>query len=299
VDICVGEEWVGVNPKINNLIKSYRKAKYDLLWICDSNILMQSHALRVAADFFKQDPNVGLVHHAPEGTDDESFGAALEQLFLNTAHVKIYIVINYMALDSCVIGKSTLFRRSHLQQCGGLEAFGKYLAEDNMLGIALFRKGLLHRLSPLTAKQPLCTSTIADFLWRRSRWTRIRAYSMPGVTVLEPFTESIVSGLVGAWALFHLLLLPFWYVFGVHMLLWLLCDLFLVRGFTGAWPLHPLRFLFAWLVREVTAFPIYCFALSQSNIVTWRGRSYRLIMGGMVEAVDQMTTSWIKMAKTP
>lgn len=29
---------IGVNPKINNMNQGYKAAKYDLLWICDSNI---------------------------------------------------------------------------------------------------------------------------------------------------------------------------------------------------------------------------------------------------------------------
>ena len=29
---------IGVNPKINNMNQGYKAAKYNLLWICDSNI---------------------------------------------------------------------------------------------------------------------------------------------------------------------------------------------------------------------------------------------------------------------
>lgn len=53
-------------------------------------------------------------------------------------HAKMYLGINWLALDSCVMGKSTLFRRSDLDKVGGLEAFGKYLAEDNYIGLAVF-----------------------------------------------------------------------------------------------------------------------------------------------------------------
>lgn len=71
----VGESVIGVNPKINNLIHSYINAKYDLIWICDSNISIDRDTLLHAVPHF-QDPNVGIVHHAPEGINgDSSVGA--------------------------------------------------------------------------------------------------------------------------------------------------------------------------------------------------------------------------------
>ena len=35
----LGANSIGVNPKINNIFNAYHSAKYDLLWISDSNIL--------------------------------------------------------------------------------------------------------------------------------------------------------------------------------------------------------------------------------------------------------------------
>lgn len=74
--------------------------------------------------------------------------------------------------------------------------------------------------------------SVWDYLARRSRWTRIRAYSMPGVTLVEPFTESIFIGLCGAYAMHGLFALPFWHVFLIHMWIWLTIDLALVVGLT-------------------------------------------------------------------
>lgn len=175
---------VNVNPKVNNLIPGYQQAKFDILWICDSNISSDPNSLLLNAACFR-DPKVGLVHHAPEGVEARSLGAKLEQMFLNTAHAKIYLVINAIAYDSCVIGKSLIFRKSQLDKCGGLEYFGRYIAEDNMIGIALMKLGLNHVLSPFTARQPLERAPIKSFLTRRVRWARIRAHILPFITLVE------------------------------------------------------------------------------------------------------------------
>lgn len=233
---------------------------------------------------------VGLVHHAPQGVDADTFGAACEWMFLNTAHTKIYLPINAMAVASCVIGKSLMFRRSALNRAiGGLEALSVYMSEDNQIGIGILKAGLRHRLSVCTAKQPLGVGTFRSYMDRRVRWTRIRAWSMPAVTFLEPWYECLFSGLTGALALHHFYDMPMLSVFVAHVLYWFICDLVMVRGLTQKsrpWP-SLWWFVRAWIVRELSALPIYIYALSTGRRVTWRGKEYLLQVGGTVVEVDK------------
>ena len=245
---------------------------------------MESEALAVAAKHF-EDPAVGLVHHTPEGREAHSLGAKLEQMFLNTAHAKIYVVINSIGKASCVIGKSTLFRKRYMEECGGLGSFACYMAEDNLIGIALMEKGYQHRLSVRTAIQPLTKSTVYEYLMRRIRWTRIRAYTMPVVTMIEPFTESIVSGLLGAWTLQKLFGVFFWNTFLCHLVFWFLCDVGLSAGLQQQLPEEFGNFFVVWVLRELSAVPIYLFSLVD-NKVNWRDRHYRLKLGGYVELIS-------------
>jgi hypothetical protein len=39
VQIIIGAQSIGVNPKINNSARGYESAKYDLIWFSDANIL--------------------------------------------------------------------------------------------------------------------------------------------------------------------------------------------------------------------------------------------------------------------
>lgn len=137
--LIIGDEYVGVNPKVNNLVRGWREAKHDIVWICDSNVRAHRDSLVMATNVMR-DHSVGLVHHTPEGEGGATVGAWLEQHFLNTAHAKIYLVINWIGTDSCVMGKSILVRKSQLDRVGGIAAFGKYMAEDNMIGLAVMNE---------------------------------------------------------------------------------------------------------------------------------------------------------------
>ncbi|KAJ3039178.1 hypothetical protein HDU99_010257, partial [Rhizoclosmatium hyalinum] len=139
--LIVGDIHVGVNPKVNNMVKSYDASKYEIVWIVDSNVAVTPHTLTRAIYHLLQ-PNVGLIHHLPIGVLPESLGASVEQVYLNTSHVKMYTIISM--LISCVIGKSNMFRKSELDSVGGLAHFAKFMSEDNLIGRTIWNKGRRH-----------------------------------------------------------------------------------------------------------------------------------------------------------
>lgn len=147
-----GDTDLGPNPKLNNLYKPFNRAKYDLLYVLDSGILLASpqHLAR-SVDAFLLSPSfeqqgrrpVSLVHHVPFAVipppGNRGLGSWLERAFLNTNHAKMYLAINRSVLpptpssksgltevtshsaptrteiDSCVMGKSNFYRRSDVQ----------------------------------------------------------------------------------------------------------------------------------------------------------------------------------------
>lgn len=132
--IVVGDVDAGVNPKVNNLLRPYQAAKYDILWVLDSQVTLQRSALRTSVYEMERSPppspspswlrrkahgpRVGLVHHVPFGVDAhaQSLGSQVERVFLATTHAKMYLAINSFAVDSCVMGKSNLWRKSDLER---------------------------------------------------------------------------------------------------------------------------------------------------------------------------------------
>ncbi|KAG7771434.1 hypothetical protein KL931_001132 [Ogataea haglerorum] len=119
----------GPNPKVNNLAKGLKAAKYDILWIQDSNVWSHPYTLQRSVVSLTRSLNNGsptsrkinLVHHAPlavslGGFPTATLGANLDELFLATSHSKFYVSFNELAVAPCVNGKSNVYRRSDLDE---------------------------------------------------------------------------------------------------------------------------------------------------------------------------------------
>lgn len=257
-----------------------------------------------------QKKRIAMVHHVPFAfVNEPQLGSQVEEAFLNTNHAKMYIAINTFALESCVVGKSNLYRRSDADKLDGslkphppppseatstlsssadhygLRAFGRFLAEDNMIASALWHElDVRHELSCDVARNAIGNMTLSDYIWRRVRWIRVRKHMVLTATVLEPLTECIVLSLLASWSIRRLLGIPMWLVLLIHYPVWIAVDLDVYESLAG----HPLpfyrlgQFLGAWALREFLAFPIWCVAIVGSEVV-WRGETYRMLRNGEVE----------------
>ncbi|KAJ3333527.1 hypothetical protein HDU76_007057 [Blyttiomyces sp. JEL0837] len=291
--LIIGETKMGVNPKVNNLIQSFNEAKYDIIWILDSNISVEPDCLGRSVDCLCQ-PRVGLVHHVPIGVRPHGFGPLLERAFLNSAHAKMYLAINKASISSCVVGKSNMFRRSSLAHVGGLTFFGKFMSEDNIIGQTIWNQNLRHVISADVAYQPLGEGSLSEYFKRRARWTRIRKYTVVGATMVEPFTESIVNGLLAAYGFHKFFGVPAFGFMILHLILWYIGDVSLVSILDPSSVQDIGRFTTAWLVREITALPVYLYACAGST-VEWRGSLFILKNDGTVEqAPSHLDTKVIK-----
>jgi len=302
-----GEEVVGVNPKVNNLMKPYRRAENDILWVIDSGILADEGTLArsVAALTRPARRRVAVVHHVPSAIiDGNQVGSRLEAAFLNTNHAKMYIAINTVGIESCVVGKSNLYRKSDVDRVNGsripiqdqrdsetreygLRAFGKYLAEDNMLASALWHElDLRHDLSCDVVQNFVGKMSFMDYIWRRVRWIRVRKHMVWSATVLEPFTECFVVALLGSFAFSTLFGVSRWVFLFCHFVTWLEIDFEVHSALLGEYPaLEDLPlFLLAWIGREALAFPIWVLGVFGNEII-WRGQRYQMIKDGEARPV--------------
>ncbi|EXJ93683.1 ceramide glucosyltransferase [Capronia coronata CBS 617.96] len=267
----------------------------------------------------------------------DQYGGRLEELFLSSAHAKMYVAINMVAVAPCIVGKSNMFRRSHLDYLTaerakredptaptlsrtGIDYFSQNICEDHLIGDLLW-KSKVPALQDLPrnmrnhglalgdlAIQPVAGMTVTNYIARRVRWLRVRKFTVPLATLVEPGTESFLCSAYGAFAVTTCKYTQGWFgnTWGwflfwwtVSIVLWASIDwrvyLLLHSGQTietttegpsdelpeFAKPLGPgqLRrpfkvWLLAWLGREALAFPIWAWAIWGGVTVTWRDRRF-------------------------
>lgn len=266
--LVLGEEDVGPNPKIRTLSKGYREARGDIVWMLDSNIWVAPGVLARSVRTLCGHDELGgetrmpykFLHHLPVGVDcDEeplpgvdlpiqqtaslssvlpsriqhffrTFGGTLEETFLSTSHSKFYTAINIIAIAPCTLGKSNMFRKSHLaavtaQDAPGILDFAHNICEDHMLAERIWLRRLpaeiagtekwgKHALGDDLVFQPMANMTLRDYCERRTRWLRVRKYAVIAATLAEPETESFLCSLIGGYGFITLL-----EHYGLHTLL--------------------------------------------------------------------------------
>ena len=163
----------GLNPKINNLIPAYRKARCPYLLISDSNVMVGKNYLREIVRH-TEDPAVGLVSNVIRGVGGRSIGAILENLHLNSFILGSVSFLDRFLGMPCVIGKSMLMKKDDLEALGGIEAFKDVLAEDFIIGRETHRAGKKVVLSNYLISNVNEYWGIKRFLNRHTRWGKLR-----------------------------------------------------------------------------------------------------------------------------
>jgi len=277
-------------------------------------------------------------------------GGRFEEIFLATSHAKMYAAINTVAVAPCINGKSNMFRRSHLNyltsppgaaelsssdpasselEAGahsvGIDYFSHNICEDHLIGDLLWRSKIPTaphlRNHGLVfgdlAIQPLAGMTVASYVARRVRWLRVRKFTVPVATLVEPGTESFLCSAYGAFGATTCrytrdtfgsswLALVLWWCLSVCV--WAAVDWTVysilhsgraidtagreqipsfARRFTTTTRRPFKEWILAWLGREALALPIWTWAIWGGVTVTWRERKFWV---GMDMRVHEITS---------
>ena len=383
---------LGPNPKIRNMSRAYREAKGDMLWIIDCNVWV-SHSVAgrmvdLLCGFTPTAPGrkYKFVHQLPLVVDVSSTaytalekdlssgprvpmipmfpgdraGGLLDELFLSTSHAKFYTAIATVAIAPCTVGKSNMFRRSHLnalttststspyntnpgEQHQGIDFFSDNICEDHLIGDLLWRSpvprevqdlaeyegddpqghtqkleitwgnhGLLPPHPSNLCTQPVANTSLISYIDRRVRWLRVRKFTVPLATLVEPGTEALLCSAYGAWGLTAVpwcnetLGIPqTWLMFFAiclsSIVTWAAVDRYVwgILQYGGTAELERPSFgrargerrglkewILAWLGREVLAFPIWVWAFIGGVTVVWRGRKFWVGMDMRVHEIE-------------
>ncbi|VVC43821.1 Hypothetical protein CINCED_3A000159 [Cinara cedri] len=329
--LFLGGSKVGVNPKINNVHAAYQAAKYSLILISDSSIKMKKDTLSDMVD--KMSDKVAIVHQIPftcdridnstepaisppsENVTDPSlflqldgksqfhsqtrlqqrrFVATLEKVFFGTAHARVYLVADLVGAI-CHTGMSTLLRKNVMDECGGLQAFAGYLAEDYFMAKFIVSRGWRTTISGYPGLQNNGGSDLRKFHDRLRRWVKLRIAMVPHTIILEPLSECLILGACAAWSAHTLSggsIDPYAF-YMVHILVWFLLDWILLNIMQdGPLPFTKFEYLIAWIYREFMGPYLFLTALLwRPSVVKWTTQQYRVRWGGISEIYNQQSSS--------
>jgi ceramide glucosyltransferase len=197
--IVTGGEDAGPNPKVSNLRRAARLARHERLLVSDSNVATPTDGLGSMLGHLEQ-PGVGLVSSVIRATGGRGLGAAVESFQLNSFVMGGVCAADRVLRIPCVVGKSMLLRRSHLEAIGGFETLARYLAEDQVCGEEIDRLGLRVAVCGHPVDNVLGRLTLADFARRHLRWAKLRrrisARGYAAEILLNPVPFGIASSLV-------------------------------------------------------------------------------------------------------
>ncbi len=173
ISIIIEKCDAGLNPKVNNLIPAYRKARHRYILISDSNVMVDGNYLREIVRLAAE-PSVGLVSNLIHGCGGRSVGAIFENLHLNSFVMgSVSFLDRYLGIP-CVIGKSMLMKKDDLEALGGLTAFKDILAEDFIIGREMQKNGKKVVLANYLVSNVNQYWGIKRFLNRHTRWGKLR-----------------------------------------------------------------------------------------------------------------------------
>jgi ceramide glucosyltransferase len=187
--LLIGNETISDNPKLNNVCKGWRAAAYDWIVMADSNVLMPRDYIERLLAAWRAD--TGVVSSPPAGGRPQGFWAELECAFLNTYQLRWQYTSAAIGLGFAQ-GKSMLYRRSQIEQAGGIRLLAAEAAEDAATTKVVRDLGLRVRLVDAPFEQPLGYRSAGEVWARQLRWAKLRQASFRQYYALE-----ILSGGLG------------------------------------------------------------------------------------------------------
>jgi ceramide glucosyltransferase len=195
--LLIGDDYVSVNPKLNNCVKGWEAARFDWIVLADSNVLMPRDYLQSMLAAFL--PNVGLVVSMPIGSRPRGFWAEVECAFLNTFEARWQYGAEAVGV-AFAQGKNMMWRREVLERAGGIRALGSEIAEDAASTKVIRSQGLKVRLVDMPFEQPLGARTAHEVYSRHVRWARLRRVTFPAFFLPEFMNGSFAPAISGAYA---------------------------------------------------------------------------------------------------
>ena len=192
--LLIGKDVLGDNPKLNNMAKGFREARFDHVVFVDSNVFTPPDYLDQLACAL--DTGAGMVSAPPIGLAPRGFWAGVECAFLNTFQARVQYAVDTLGFGFAQ-GKTLFFRREDLER-GGLARLASEPAEDAAATKMMRSRGRRIRLAG-PFPQLIGPRSLSQIWKRQLRWARLRRATFP----LPYAAESLAGPVPPLLALLH------------------------------------------------------------------------------------------------
>lgn len=262
--LLIGDVKMSENPKLNNIWKGWRAAKYDWVVVSDSNVLVPPAYIDDLRECWSS--SIFAVCSPPVGSHAEGPAAALEAAFLNTYQARWQLVADFLRYGYAQ-GKTMMLSRQELEHSGGFSTLASEVAEDAAATKIARRTGKKVAIVREPFQQPLGHRTYSQVWNRQLRWAQLRRSSFP-----LAYSAEILTGILPAAVLYCILAT-------IGVLAWIGLPLLIACWYTAEvalavvyrWPLG-FTSLFAWVLRDILS-PLLWFQGWLQRGFTWHGNS--------------------------
>ncbi|MDE2143612.1 MAG: bacteriohopanetetrol glucosamine biosynthesis glycosyltransferase HpnI, partial [Elusimicrobia bacterium] len=170
MEIVVSKSRIGYNPKVNNMANGYPFAKYDLLLMSDSDILVRPDFLRrMVAPF--ADTGVGLVTAFYEATGSSGIWGHMESLSINAQFLPQALCAAAFGMRFAM-GAAMMVRRQAFDATGAFHNLSDHLADDFWLGESIREAGWKLELTDAVVETVPHIGEGAEHFKHLVRWAR-------------------------------------------------------------------------------------------------------------------------------
>ena len=276
VSIAVDGSQTAPNGKVRNLLGGLPYARYDLLVISDSDVMLGPDYLKTIVAPL-EDPAIGYVCTLYKASHAETWFEKLELLTINADVMSNIVLAHMTGVSRPCLGASTVLHRSTLKDIGGLEALGDYLVEDYEMGRRILANG---KKSAIVCH---LVETIVDLKNVRQWWTH-QLYWDQNIRVVEPwaFFGTVVVRAIPFALMFAALRLDL--IGAVVMGGAVLIRLASVAGLLtwGFQDREGIKSLWLLPIRDLAGLVFWALAFAK-RIVIWRGAEFILHRDGRME----------------
>jgi ceramide glucosyltransferase len=193
--LLVGDDYVSVNPKLNNCVKGWEAARHDYVILADSNALPPCDYIQTMLAAFRAE--TALTISMPIGSRPGNFWACVECAILNTFQARWQYGAEAIGAGFAQ-GKNMMWRRAVLDRAGGIRALAAEVAEDAASTKIVRAQKMNVRLVDMPFEQPLGDRTAREVYARHARWARLRRATFPLHYAPEFMNGSFMAAVLGA-----------------------------------------------------------------------------------------------------